>query len=55
MFVSRITGIAKLYGRAAPDLDGGGRTVARKFSVGGLCVSAAGLDILKADKNYTNL
>ena len=29
-----------------------GRTVARKFSTGGLCVSAGWLDILKFDKNF---
>jgi len=31
------------------------RTVARKFSIGGFCVSAVGLDILKIDKNPTDL
>ena len=33
----------------------GGRTVARKFSVGRLYVSAGGLDILKIDKKYNDL
>jgi len=32
-----------------------GRTVARKFSIGGLCVCAGGLDTLKIDKNSTDL
>jgi len=32
-----------------------GRTVARKFSIGGLCVCAGWLDILKIDKNSTDL
>jgi len=31
------------------------RTVARNISIGGLCVSAGVLDILKIDKNYTDL
>jgi len=31
------------------------RNVARKFSIGGLCVSAGGLDTLKIDKNSTAL
>jgi len=31
------------------------RTVARKLSVGGFCIYAGWLDILKIDKNYTDL
>jgi len=31
------------------------RTAARKFSIGGLCVSAEGHDILKIDKNSPDL
>jgi len=31
------------------------RTVARKISSGGLCVSARGFDTLKIDKNSTDL
>jgi len=32
-----------------------GRTVARKFSIGGFCVSAEGLGIQKIDKSSTDL
>jgi len=31
------------------------RTVARKFSIGGLCISAGGLDTHKINKNLTDL
>jgi len=31
-----------------------GRTVARKFSIGGICVCAGWLDIVKIDKNSTD-
>jgi len=31
------------------------RTVANKFSIGRLCISAGGLDTLKIDKNSTDL
>jgi len=31
------------------------RTVARKFSIGGLCISVGGLDTLKIDKISTDL
>jgi len=38
-----------------PVTRGKSRTVVRKFSVGGLCVCAGGLDILKIDKSPSDL
>jgi len=45
------------YNHAGTGVHGGFtvRTVARKFSIGGLCVFAGGLDTLKIDKILTDL
>jgi len=44
-----------LFNRGSAKHVVGFTTVARKFSIGGLCVSAGWLDALKIDKNSTDL